>query len=167
MLMHRPQTPQPGFGSIILLQKFTPHFKILDPRLFSDSYFPQNNKLLVLSHHLNSDNAKVCHFEQKKKQINKCIPWSILAEIGAQGWREQILRTFLSWTVLIRFFLWSSPTGIFVQRQRFPSLRAEGRALISLVPLKAKEIYIYYMEMCLLAGLKLFNFGIFSLLLLQ
>ena len=32
MLMHRPQTPQPGFGSITLLQKFTPHFKILDPR---------------------------------------------------------------------------------------------------------------------------------------
>ena len=28
-----PQTPQPGFGSITLLQKFTPHFKILDPRL--------------------------------------------------------------------------------------------------------------------------------------
>ena len=26
-------TPQPGFGSITLLQKFTPHFKILDPRL--------------------------------------------------------------------------------------------------------------------------------------
>ena len=24
MLMHRPQTPQPGFGSITLLQKFTP-----------------------------------------------------------------------------------------------------------------------------------------------
>ena len=35
MLMHRPQTPQPGFGSITLLQKFTPHFKILDPRLKS------------------------------------------------------------------------------------------------------------------------------------
>ena len=33
ILMHRPQTPQPGFGSITLLQKFTPHFKILDPRL--------------------------------------------------------------------------------------------------------------------------------------
>ena len=33
MLMHRPQTPQPGFGSITLLQKFTPHFKILDPCL--------------------------------------------------------------------------------------------------------------------------------------
>ena len=33
MLMHRPQTPQQGFGSITLLQKFTPHFKILDPRL--------------------------------------------------------------------------------------------------------------------------------------
>ena len=31
--LHRPQTPQPGFGSITLLQKFTPHFKILDPRL--------------------------------------------------------------------------------------------------------------------------------------
>ena len=28
-----PQTPQPGFGSITLLQKLTPHFKILDPRL--------------------------------------------------------------------------------------------------------------------------------------
>ena len=28
-----PQTPQPGFGSITLLQKFPPHFKILDPRL--------------------------------------------------------------------------------------------------------------------------------------
>ena len=25
--------PQPGFGSITLLQKFTPNFKILDPRL--------------------------------------------------------------------------------------------------------------------------------------
>ena len=36
--MHRPQTPQPGFGSIYtLLQKFTPHFKILDPRLDSSS----------------------------------------------------------------------------------------------------------------------------------
>ena len=33
MLMHRPQTSQPGFGSITLLQKFTPHFKILDPHL--------------------------------------------------------------------------------------------------------------------------------------
>ena len=31
--LHRPRTPQPGFGSITLLQKFTPHFKILDPRL--------------------------------------------------------------------------------------------------------------------------------------
>ena len=28
MLMHRP-----GFSSITFLQKFTPHFKILDPRL--------------------------------------------------------------------------------------------------------------------------------------
>ena len=28
-----PQTPQPGFSSITLSQKFTPHFKILDPRL--------------------------------------------------------------------------------------------------------------------------------------
>ena len=28
-----PQTPHLGFGSITLLQKFTPHFKILDPRL--------------------------------------------------------------------------------------------------------------------------------------
>ena len=27
MLMHRPQTPQPGFGSITLLQKFTPPFQ--------------------------------------------------------------------------------------------------------------------------------------------
>ena len=26
-------SPQPGFGSITLLQKFTPHFKILDPRV--------------------------------------------------------------------------------------------------------------------------------------
>ena len=33
MLVHRSQTRQPGFGSITLLQKFTPHFKILDPRL--------------------------------------------------------------------------------------------------------------------------------------
>ena len=28
-----PQTPQPGFRSLTLLQKFTPHFKILNPRL--------------------------------------------------------------------------------------------------------------------------------------
>ena len=27
MLMHRPQTPQPGFRSITLLQKFTPSFQ--------------------------------------------------------------------------------------------------------------------------------------------
>ena len=33
MMMHRPQTPQPGFGSVTLLQQFTPYFKILDPRL--------------------------------------------------------------------------------------------------------------------------------------
>ena len=34
-LMHRSQTPQPEalHGSITLLQKFTPHFKILDPCL--------------------------------------------------------------------------------------------------------------------------------------
>ena len=31
--MHRPQTPQPGFGSITLSQKSILHFKILDPRL--------------------------------------------------------------------------------------------------------------------------------------
>ena len=30
MLMHRPQTPEPGFGSITLLQKFTQIFKLLD-----------------------------------------------------------------------------------------------------------------------------------------
>ena len=33
MLMHRPQTPQPGFGSITFISKIHPHFKILDPRL--------------------------------------------------------------------------------------------------------------------------------------
>ena len=33
MLMHRPQKLQPGFFYITVLQKFTPHFKILDPRL--------------------------------------------------------------------------------------------------------------------------------------
>jgi len=33
--MHKPQTNQPGFGSITLLQKFTPHFKILDQRLYT------------------------------------------------------------------------------------------------------------------------------------
>ena len=39
--MHRPQTPQPGFGSITLFQKFIPHFKILDPRLrFNGGFFP-------------------------------------------------------------------------------------------------------------------------------
>ena len=38
MLTHRPQTPQPGFGSITLLQKFTPHFKILDPRLIASNF---------------------------------------------------------------------------------------------------------------------------------
>ena len=38
MLMHRPQTPQPGCGSITLLQKFTPHFKVLDPRLNSANF---------------------------------------------------------------------------------------------------------------------------------
>ena len=32
------QTPQPGFGSITILQKFTPHFKILDPRLVIHIY---------------------------------------------------------------------------------------------------------------------------------
>ena len=32
-VLSQPQTPQPGFGSITLLQRFTLHFKILDPRL--------------------------------------------------------------------------------------------------------------------------------------
>ena len=41
MLMHRPQTPQRGFGSITLLKKFTPHFKILDPRLFETCFQTQ------------------------------------------------------------------------------------------------------------------------------
>ena len=45
--LHRPQTPQPGFGSITLLQKFTPHFKILDPYLYLCLYlyFTVGNKL--------------------------------------------------------------------------------------------------------------------------
>ena len=50
-----PQTPQPGFGSIILLQIFTPHFKILDPRLcwwcsqtFSYSYSGQLPKAMSI-----------------------------------------------------------------------------------------------------------------------
>ena len=39
--------PQAGFGSNTLLQKFTPHFKILDPRL---SMFPKvHEELYVLS----------------------------------------------------------------------------------------------------------------------
>ena len=41
MLMHRPQTPHSGFGSITLLQKFTPHFKILDPRLVTYPTYPR------------------------------------------------------------------------------------------------------------------------------
>ena len=48
MLMHRPQTPQPGFGSITLLQKFTPHFKILDPRLNAVARAPPNDESHVL-----------------------------------------------------------------------------------------------------------------------
>ena len=48
MLMHRPQTPQPGFSSITLLQKFTPHFKILDARLGVTKY---NNKRLCNYRH--------------------------------------------------------------------------------------------------------------------
>ena len=47
MLMHRPQTPQPGFGSITLLQKFTPHFKILDPRLLRLHDSRSNLEMLV------------------------------------------------------------------------------------------------------------------------
>ena len=43
--MHRPQTPQPGFGSITLLQKFTPHFKILDPRLAGSRAFESGIQL--------------------------------------------------------------------------------------------------------------------------
>ena len=42
--MHRPQTPQPGFGSITLLQKFTPHFKILDPHLIWKGWFLERGK---------------------------------------------------------------------------------------------------------------------------
>ena len=49
--MHRPQTPQPGFGSITLLQNFTPHFKILDPRLALSEDFI-----------LNSVTKNCCHF---------------------------------------------------------------------------------------------------------
>ena len=48
MLMHRPQTPQPGFGSITLLQKFTPHFKILDPHLSTPDCLPFVIKCIFL-----------------------------------------------------------------------------------------------------------------------
>ena len=48
MLMHRPQTPKPGFGSITLLQKFTPHFKILDPRLMSRGKINSKVKTILL-----------------------------------------------------------------------------------------------------------------------
>ena len=47
MLMHRPQTPQPGFGSITLLQKFTPHFKILDRRLQQVTVLVQLNDQII------------------------------------------------------------------------------------------------------------------------
>ena len=44
MLMHRPQTPQPGFGSITLLRKVTPppppNFKILDLHLTRGNPLP-------------------------------------------------------------------------------------------------------------------------------
>ena len=43
-LKHRPQALQPGFGSITLLQKFTPHFKILDPRLAMCGWLPHQKK---------------------------------------------------------------------------------------------------------------------------
>ena len=45
--LHKPQTPQPGFGCITLLQKFTPHFKILDPRLLSYSPRIENNRVTL------------------------------------------------------------------------------------------------------------------------
>ena len=50
-----PQTPQPGFGSITLLQKFTfppppPYFKILNPRLkHCCSFFKHYLKEILLS----------------------------------------------------------------------------------------------------------------------
>ena len=48
--------PQPGFGSITLLQKFTPHFKILDPRLQTATKFAStaNHGAVNNSAHLNS-----------------------------------------------------------------------------------------------------------------
>ena len=43
--MYRPQTPQLSFGSITLLQKFTPRFKILDPRLAFNFTFPPKHTI--------------------------------------------------------------------------------------------------------------------------
>ena len=44
-----PQTPQPGFGSTKLLQKFTPNFKILDPHLaymLTKTYYDANPSMM-------------------------------------------------------------------------------------------------------------------------
>jgi len=49
LLMHRPQTPQPGFDSITLLQKFTPHFKILDLRLKPHACIEKENHATLVS----------------------------------------------------------------------------------------------------------------------
>ena len=42
-----PQKPQQGFGSNTLLQKFTPHFKILNPRLKSGIKCVRDSQWLV------------------------------------------------------------------------------------------------------------------------
>ena len=50
MLMHRPQTPQPGIGSITLLQKFTPPFQNPGSAPGNDEFLAQHNFVALLRH---------------------------------------------------------------------------------------------------------------------
>ena len=74
MLMHRPQTPQPGFGSITHYSKHSPppHFKILDPRLDSLKVHADIEQLLDEVEHdiMNYQNRGLCYLPKPKAEAD-------------------------------------------------------------------------------------------------
>ena len=81
--LHRPQILQPGFGSITLLQKFTPHFKILDPRL----QVSLNNGISPQARRDEARSWRQCRLDHRfQTNTDGCGKWHCIPRIPEHTW---------------------------------------------------------------------------------
>ena len=127
--------PQPGFGSITLLQKFTPYFKILDPRLTGFITFIQ-----VLIFTLFDGNALISNiigFSQKLTQTK-----SDIKRIHCINNKRRLFNTQSNSSVG-----WSYKVTCWVIKQRFRAI-----VLIRLRQLSDKSLTMIEMNEILLSN---------------